>query len=233
MKAIFKRELMAYFITPIGCTFIGVFAIISGIYFNLYVLQQGNGDIAAPLTSCMIVLVLLVPVLTMRLIAEERGSRTDQLLMSSPVGVWSIVLGKLGAAMCVYVGAMVTTFPYIIIIAIHGAPQWGGIVATYVGFVLLGLSFVSIGLFFSSVTESQIIALVITLGTLLGSFLLNYVPSTSFTLLNKLLSLISVTERFYDFRYGVFKLESVVYYLCLSAVFIFFTVRNIEKRRWS
>ncbi len=233
MKAIFKRELMAYFTSPIGYVFIGVFAIISGIYFNQYVIVGGYNDISMPMYSSLIVLVLLVPVLTMRLIAEERGSRTEQLLLSSPVSVWGIVLGKLGAAMCVFLGAMVTTFPYVVIVAVHGVPVWGKILASYLGFFLLGLSFVSIGLFFSSITENQIIALVISLGVLLVAFLMGILPSTGISLLDDIIGLAAVTERFRSLMNGIFKLEDIVYYLSLSAMFTFFTVRSIEKRRWS
>ncbi len=233
MKAILRRELTAYFTSPIGYVFIGVFAFISGFYFNEYVLVSGSGDISIPMYSSLLILVLLVPVLTMRLIAEERASRTEQLLLSSPVSVWSIALGKLLAAMCVYGGAMVTTFPYVVIIAIHGSPVWGKILASYLGFLLLGLCFVSIGLFFSSVTENQIIALVITIGVLLASFLAGILPSTGVDLLNQVISLVAVTGRFADFRNGILMAEDVIYYLSISALFVFLTVRGIEKRRWS
>lgn len=233
MKAIFKRELRAYFTSPIGYVFIGVFAFISGMYFNTYILVQGYSDIDAPLGNSLLILVLLVPVLTMRLIAEERSGKTDQLLLTSPVSVWSIAAGKLCAAMCVFLCAMVTSFPYVVIIAIHGTPVWGKILATYLGFFLLGLSFVSIGMFFSSVTESQIIALIISLGALLALFLMTMLSSTGISALDSVLDLISVTSRFYEFLNGILKIENVIYYLSLSALFSFFTVRSIEKRRWS
>ncbi len=233
MKAIFKRELMAYFTSPVGYVFIGVFAFISGFYFNDYVLVGGSGDISIPMYSSLLILVLLVPVLTMRLIAEERANKTDQLLLSAPVSVWGVVLGKLMAAMCVFAGAMATSFPYVVIIAIHGSPVWGKILASYLGFLLLGLCFVSIGIFFSSVTESQIIALVITLGVLLASFLASILPSTGIDMLNQVIRLVAVTERFVDFRNGILMAENIIYYLSISALFVFLTVRNIEKRRWS
>lgn len=233
MKAIFKRELMAYFTSPIGYVFIGVFAFISGIYFNQYIITGGSNEIVGAMSDSLLVLVLLVPVLTMRLIAEERSSRTDQLLLSAPVGVWSIVLGKLGAAMCVYIGAMVTTFPYVIIVAVHSSPVWGEIIAAYLGFFLLGLSFISIGLFFSSITESQIIALVVTIGVLLASFLLSRIPSTGLGLLDAVLDLMMITVHFSNLLVGVFRPENLVYYLSLSAMFVFFTVRSVEKRRWN
>ena len=233
MKAIFKRELLAYFTSPIGYVFIGVFAIISGIYFNQYVIVGGNSDVSVPMYSSLLILVLLVPVLTMRLIAEERSSKTDQLLLSSPVSVWSIVLGKLSAALCVFIGAMITSFPYVVIVAIHGVPVWGKIVAAYLGFLMLGLSFISVGIFFSSITESQIIALVVTLGVLLAAFLMGILPSTGVGVLDRVIELLAVTERFRNFVDGIFKLENLVYYLSLSAIFVFFTVRTIEKRRWN
>lgn len=243
MRAIFKRELMAYFTSPIGYVFISVFAAISGIYFNNYILVGGYNDISLPLSDSMIILVLLVPVLTMRLIAEERSNRTDQLLLSSPVSVWSIVMGKFCAALCVFAGALLTTFPYVVIVAVHGAPVWGKILASYLGFFMLGLSFVSIGIFFSSITESQIIALVVTLGVLLATFLvgltgnlaalLGMLPSTVAGTLGRIIDLFAVTSRYGDFVNGIFKLENMVYYLSLSAIFVFFTVRNIEKRRWN
>ncbi len=233
MKAIFRRELRAYFTSPIGYIFIGVFAFISGFYFDAYILKNGYSDISSPLRSSLLILVLLVPVLTMRLIAEERSSKTEQLLLSSPVSVWSIVLGKISAAMCVYAGAMVTSFPYVVIIAVHGNPVWGQILSTYLGFLLLGLCFISMGIFFSSITESQIIALVITLGVLIAMFLINILPSTGAAALDSVVGLISVIKRFYDFLNGILKLENIIYYVSVSALFTFFTVRSIEKRRWS
>lgn len=233
MKAIFKRELKAYFTSPIGYVFIGVFAFIYGFYFNSYVIKGGSGDISAPLGNGLLILVLLVPVLTMRLIAEERGSKTDQLLLTAPVSIWGIVLGKLLAAVTVFLCAMATTLPFLAIIAVHGAPTWGKIIGTYVGFLLLGLCFISIGLFFSSVTESQIIALVISLGVLLVFFLMSMLPSVGIGLLDKAISLISVTERFGDFMTGILKPENIFYYISFSALFVFLTVRSVEKRRWS
>ncbi len=233
MKAIFKRELKAYFTSPTGYIFIGVFAFIYGFYFNSYVIEGGYGDISTPLGSGLLILVLLIPVLTMRLIAEERASRTDQLLMTAPVSVLSIVLGKLFAALCVFLCAMATTLPYLVIIAIHGAPVWGKVLGTYLGFFLLGLCFISIGIFFSSITESQIIALVISLGVLLMLFLTVNLPSVGVGLIDKAIELVSVTERFQDFLVGILKLENIFYYLSFSALFVFLTVRGIEKRRWS
>lgn len=233
MKAIFKREFKAYFTSPIGYIFIGVFAFIYGFYFNTYVIQGGYGDISSPLGSGLLILVLLVPVLTMRLIAEERSSKTDQLLLTAPVSVWSIIIGKLLAAMCVFLCAMATTLPYLVIITVHGAPVWGKILGTYLGFLLLGLCFVSIGMFFSSVTESQIIALVISLGVLLMLFLMANLPSVGIGVFDQVIGLISVTERFQNFLIGILKLDDIFYYLSFSALFIFLTVRSVEKRRWS
>ena len=233
MTAIFKRELKAYFTSPIGWIFIGVFAFIYGFYFNQYVIELGFGDISNPLASGLLILVLLVPVLTMRLIAEERGSRTDQLLLTSPVSVTSIVLGKLFAALCVFLCAVATTLPYLAIIAVHGSPLWGKILGTYLGYFMLGLCFISIGIFFSSITESQIIALVVSLGVLLMFFLMSNLPSVGIGLLDKAIALVSVTEHFEDFVIGVLKLENIFYYLSFSVLFIFLTVRSVEKRRWA
>ncbi len=234
MKAIFKREMLAYFISPVGYIFIGVFAAISGIYFDTYVLRMGIGDVSAPLRNSLVVLVLLIPVLTMRLIAEERGTKTDQLLLTSPVSVWSIVLGKLLAALCVFGIAMATTFPYVVIIAIHGSAVWGQIISTYIGYVLLGLCFISMGIFFSSLTESQIIALIVTMGVLLALFLFNnFISSTGITVVDKVIDIVSVIKRFSQFTTGVLKIDNVLYYVSASALFTFLTVRGIEKRRWS
>lgn len=234
MKAIFKRELLAYFTSPVGYVFIGVFAFISGMYFNTYVLRMGSGDISIPLRSSLLILVLLVPVLTMRLIAEERGTKTDQLLLTAPVGVWSIVLGKLFAALCVFFAAMATTFPYIVIIAVHGSAVWGQIISTYLGYVLLGAAFISMGLFFSSLTESQIIALITTLGVLLALFLFNsFISSTGINAVDEIINLVSVIKRFSQFTTGILKIDNVVYYLSVCALFTFLTGRGIEKRRWN
>lgn len=234
IKAIFKRELRAYFTSPAGYVFIGIFAFISGIYFNNYVLRMGSGDISIPLRGSLLILVLLVPVLTMRLIAEERGTKTDQLLLTAPISVWSIVLGKLFAAMCVFLLAMATTFPYVVIIAIHGSAVWGQIITTYIGYMLLGLAFVSIGIFFSSLSESQIIALIMTLGVLLALFLFNnFISSTGIVAVDTVIDLVSVIKRFTQFTTGILKIDNLIYYLSVSALFTFLTVRGIEKRRWN
>ena len=173
-------------------------------------------------------------VLTMRSIAEEKNAKTDQLLLTSPVSVTSIVLGKLFAAICVFLIAMALTVMYPVILLSFSKPDWGKIIGNYVGFILMGSAFVSIGIYISSLTENQIIAAVSTFGVLMIIFL-----SESFSNLigikfvKEIIQLISLPKRFTEFSNGIVDIKSVMYYLSVVAIFVSLTVIHIEKKRWS
>lgn len=231
MKAIFKRELRAYFTSPTGYIFIGVFMLLSGIIYGFYMFGYGVGSVQSILPTCMMILVLLIPVITMRLMAEERANKTDQLLLTAPVKVSSIVLGKYFAACCVMLLAIAATLFYLIVAAIWGDVAIGETAAAYLGFILMGAMLVSVGLFISSLTESQIIAAVITYGVTLAMFFVSSI-TTNITVVDTILSYVDVSSWCGDFYRGVLSPSGFVYYISFTALFLLFTVRKTESRRW-
>ena len=154
MKAIFKKELQTYFKTPIAYIFIGVFLIFSAFVFYMVTLAGGNPSMNQVLNNLMFSFMVIIPILTMRLFSEEKNKKTDQLLMTSPVSVMEIVLGKFLAACVVFVITLLLTLIYLAVIAKHAEPSYPQIFCHYLGFFLLGVSYISIGLFISSLTEN-------------------------------------------------------------------------------
>jgi len=288
MWAIFRREFQAYFTTPIGYIFVGFFLLIAGIFFALTNILGAAPDFKSVLGSLLFIFLIVVPVLTMRLLSEEARFHTDQLLLSSPVRVTSIVLGKYFAALGVFLATLIVTFSYPVIMSFYSQGRlavWE-IVGGYVGFFLLGASFIAVGLFISSLTENTFIAAVETFAALLFMWIIEWVqPSlpadagsglvllaaaaaglatllyfstrslaaallsavalaaaltVSFSLarpwykgvIARILDWFSLVRRFQDFGLGILSLSSIVYYLSFSAIFVFLTVRMIEKRRW-
>lgn len=178
MLAVFRRELKAYFTSPIGFVFMGFFLLLAGILFalgNLFGQNPQYADVVGG--SYTFIFLLVVPILTMRLVSEEMRQKTDQLLMTSPLTVSGIVLGKYFAAVAVFFLTTVITLIYPLILNFFalGGLAWAQITGTYVGFFLLGACFIALGLFFSSLTDNQLIAAVVTFAALLFIWLLDWV----------------------------------------------------------
>lgn len=167
MIAIFKKELRTYFLTPVGYIFMGFFLLISGFFFAAENLFPANPNFNGMLGTITFVFMILVPILTMRLLAEEARQKTDQLLLTSPLNVTKIVLGKYLAAVTVLLLTVIITFIYPLILSLFGIISLPEIIGGYIGFFLLGSSFIAIGLFVSSFTENQVIAAVVTFSSLL------------------------------------------------------------------
>ena len=172
MLAIFKKELRSYFTSMIGYLFIGFFLAIVGVYFMAYNLQGGYANFEYVLNSTVFVFVILVPILTMRLLAEEKKQKTDQLLFTSPLSVNKIVVGKYLAVFAVFVSAMVITMFYPFILSKYGTVSFKLAYTGILGFVLVGAAYLAIGLFLSALFESQAIAAVVTFVVLLITFIM-------------------------------------------------------------
>jgi ABC-2 type transport system permease protein len=180
MLAVFRRELRAYFVSPIGFVFVGFFILIAGVFFAISNLLSGNPNFTGVLSSLTFIFLFLVPILTMRLISEETRQKTDQLLITSPLSITGIVLGKYLAAVGVFGITLLITvlFPVIMsFFAVLGLGWWE-ILGGYIGFLLMGCAFISIGLFFSSLTDNQLIAAMITFAALLLIWILDFVAQS-------------------------------------------------------
>lgn len=236
MIAIWKRELQNYFLTPIGYVFVGIFLLVGGFFFMMNNLSAMNSDLASMFSNLIFLFLLVVPLLTMRLLSEERRTKTDQLLLTSPQSIWGIVMGKFLAACSVLVLSLVGTLFYVIIIATYSTPYVGLIVSNYLGFLLLACSYIALGVFFSAITENQLSAAVLTLGVNLMLQLLESVgPSLSIpylTFLPTVFSWISLQSKYYSFATGIISIADIIYYISFYGIFLFLTVRVIDRRRW-
>ena len=236
MFAIYKREMRAYFSSPVGYMFCAIFFAVSAFLFMIYNVQAGESASYSSYFSVLLYLfIVIIPLLTMKLVSEERKMRTDQLVMTAPVTLLGIVMGKYLAALTMFGGMFIATSAiYYIPLHLHGTPNAAMYIGCVIGIFLIGAAFIAIGIFISSLTENQFIAAFGTIGAivflLLVSALNNDINSE---VIRSFLSGLSVTSRYNYFAYGIFSYDSLIYYVSLSAVFLFLTVRVLEKRRWS
>ncbi len=234
MTAIYKREMRSYFTSPIGYVYVCAYLFAMALFFKMYMLDQGLSNVVYFFGGSLIIYMFLVPILTMRLFSEEKKSKTDQILLTSPVSVTGIVLGKFLAAFTVFVIGLLPTSVSIIFLAQYGSVSLGLTVGNYVGILLLGMAFIAIGCFLSSVTESQVVAAVLSFTVLMSLYFLDTLAtSINSVFLTKVVNFISVYDRYTDFTSGLFSLSSVVYYISVTVIFLFLTIRMVEKRRWS
>ena len=173
MLAIFKRELKAYFLTPIGYLYMGFFLLLTGIFFTFNNLFAQSSQFTGFLGSVLMIYLFAIPLLTMRLFAEEKRQKTDQLLLTSPVSITGIVCGKFLAAMAVFCGTLAFTALYAIVIAVYGDLEKWETLGSYIGFIFLGASYISVGIFISTVTENQLSAALVTFFALMLVWLID------------------------------------------------------------
>lgn len=234
MAAIFWKEVKSYFYSPMAYILIGLFILLVSIFFypNLLNPSQG-GDFTYNLSNMGFILLFIVPVLTMRILAEDRKNGTEVLLITSPASITSMVAGKFLAVCFVFLIMTALTFVYPIILLAFGGTFTVQLIGGYIGFILLGATFISIGVFASSLTENQIVAVVISFVSLLIMWLAGSLSMMVGGFASKVLGWFSLMTRYEDFSRGILGLSPVVYYLSFIAVFLFLTIRVIEKRRWS
>jgi len=232
MWAVYKKELNSYFHSPIAYVLIGLFVLLTSIFFYPYVMSL-YGDFTPVLSTMGFILLFIVPILTMRILAEDRKNGTEVLLLTSPTGLGKIVFGKFLAAYSVFFVMTAITLVFPIIMAMFGGPFTPQVVGAYVGFLLLGASLISFGVFASSLTENQIIAAVIGFVGLMIMWVADSISPVVGGFLGRVLGWVSLMTRYNDFYNGILGLGPIVYYLTFTGVFIFLTIRVIERRRWS
>lgn len=177
MLAVYKKELRSYLTSMVGYVFIAFILLILGIYFTAYNLQYASPDFGVTLSSVTFLFLIITPVLTMRILAEEKKNRTDQLLLTAPVPVWKVVVGKYLSMVTIYLIPIAIASLYPLIMGKYGTVSYTMAYTTVLGFFFLGCAQIAVGLFLSSVTESQIIAAVLTFGALFCSFVMDGISS--------------------------------------------------------
>lgn len=234
MYAIFRKEMRNYFLTPIGYIFMAPFLAVSAMFFISIVTYYKTAQVDYILGNINIICLFIVPVLTMQLFAEERNKKTDQLLITAPINISSVVLGKYLAALCVFAITLAISLIYPIILFIIGKPVLSEVIGSYIGFILIWAVFISIGVFVSSLTESQVISAIVTFMVLLALYSLDgWTSSITQPVIKTVISWFSVFKRYTDFRIGILNLSNVIYYISFIFAMLFLTRQNIEKRRYS
>lgn len=239
---IWHKELISYFSSPIAYVIMGIFTLLSGyffytdvLYFNLYNIGQESlteGLWALYFNDLRYVLIIVVPLLTMRVFSEEKKQHTLEMLLSYPVRTSELVFGKLAACMSFFSLLILLTLCYPWVLSTIWSVEVGPLVASYLGFILLGLLFVSSGIFISSLTENQILAAMGSYGLLLFFWFVSWNEAIANETIMRALTEISAFNHFMNFTRGVIELKDLSYFILLSAFFGVLTLLNIDKRKW-
>ena len=232
MSAVFRREFKTYFISPIGYFVLAMMFCFAGYFFYVANMALKSIDLTTVYSNLFsIVMLLVLPILTMRLMSDDKRQKTDQALLTAPVNLSSIVIGKFLAAFC---GISITVV-FAIVIAFQVTPDWMVIIGNFLGLLLLGGMVISIGLLISCLTESQFIAalgtFVVSFGLLMVDGLSTLFPSNG--AVSAVVNFISVSQRYNDFTIGVINYDNVLFFLSMQALFLFLTVRVLDRKRWS
>ncbi len=231
--AIAKKEFYSYFVSPIAYIVLAMFLVISGYFFWIILVYTQQADLRGLLANMAVILVFVSPMITMRLIAEEKKLGTIEFLFTSPIRTIDIVLGKYLACLGLFFVLLLITGAYPLMLGIFGNPDWGPLITAYLGFIFLGMTFLAVGLFGSSLTENQIAATVISFTILLLLWIISWVGDIgSGSKLAEFLSNISVFGHFEDFAKGVISTTHIYFYLAATFFFLFLTTQVLEKRRW-
>ncbi len=249
--AIFKKEIKTYFTSPIAYVAITVFLVLIGFFFysliwwfNSQSLQMAqnpsyyqqlniNQMVYSPLFHNMsIILLLMIPLLTMRLFSEEKRRQTDELLFTSPISVNQIILGKYFASLFVLLVMLFLTGIFSIFVFAYGNPEPAPILNGYLGLFLMGAAFRAVGIFFSSLTENQIVSAVLTFGALLLFWILNWASYSAGGIWKGVLNYLSFIQHFDDMTRGILDTTDLVYYLSFIFLGLFLTHSVIQSRRW-
>src|SRR5881396_1729759 len=250
--AIAQKELKSYFSSPIAYIVIGFWALLFGYFFvallNYFVRQsmqmgqfgmQGpqamnvNQQLIRPLLQNVLILILfLMPMVTMRSYAEEKRSGTIELLLTSPLTDFQIIVGKFLGAMALYGVMLAVTLIHLGLLFVYGRPEWKPIVAAYIGLLLMGGCFIATGLFISSLTRNQIVAGMVTFAVFLMLWIITWIGSFSGPTVDKLTQYLSIVDHYDDFGKGVLDTTHLVYYVSFITFGLFLTAKSVDSERW-
>lgn len=233
MTAIFKREFKAYFRTPIGYIVLAAYFMFLGIYFSL-IYSYGSPDLSSLLLAMSVVVTFTVPIITMKLMSEDRRQKVDQVLLTSPVKLSGIVLGKFFAALCVYAIGFSPAVIFEIIVASYVSVNVLSFIYSLFGMILLGAALISIGMLISSLTESPVISAILTLVVnILVLYMSSFSSMVKISWLSAIIEKAAFISAVESFGENVFSIPDIVYFLSITAAFLFLCVRSLEKRRWA
>jgi ABC-2 type transport system permease protein len=249
--AITQKELKGYFASPIAYVVIGFYALIFGFFFYSLVLyfdrqsmqMMGLGAGSPPVNvnenmirpaflNAMVVFLFVLPMITMRTYAEEKRSGTIELLLTSPLTDFQIIMGKFFGAMSLYAAMLAVTLIHIGLLFWASKPEWIPIITTYLGLLLMGGCFIAVGLLISSLTKNQIVAVMMTFTVFLMLWVINWIASFVGPTAQAVLNYLSITDHLDDFTRGIIDTKHVVYYVSFIAFGLFLTARAVDTERW-
>ncbi len=246
MFAIYKKELRSYFLNAIGYVYVGVFLAVSALLCCYTTLGSQTYDTSDYFTYIIFSFIVLIPLLTMKLFSEEKKLRTEQLLLTAPVSLWGMVLGKFFAAFTLFLGTVLAScinfFPLYAYANSEGlndayasavGPVGVSIISSTLGIICIGMAFIAIGMFVSSLTENQLAAAIITVAIIVAMLLLNMVNGyiENYTI-RFIIDWVCFVSRFAPFSAGQFDPSALLYYVSITGIFLLLTVRVYDKRRW-
>lgn len=232
MRAIFLRELSSYFISPVGFVYLAAFYALAGYEYSIIILS-GGADLSYEFSFLYTITLLMTPVLTMRLMSEDRKQKTDQILFSAPVTLTEIVAGKYFSAVTVYLMGIAITLLHAAALSPYAEVNWMIVLGNLVGIAFMGMAAIAIGMFISAQTENQIIAAIGGFASMLLVISLNSIAGViKFEPLRKVLNSLSFYSRYHNLTMGIFRVSDLVFFISFSAIFFFLTTRVLEKRRW-
>jgi ABC-2 type transport system permease protein len=244
--AIARKELSAYFASPIAYVVVGFFALMFGffyysllLYFDRQSLQAAgqavnvNEQFLRPVfLNATVIFLFVLPLVTMRTYSEEKRSGTIELLLTAPLTDVQIILGKFLGAMGLYSAMLAVTLVHVGVLFIFGNPEWRPVVTTYLGLLLMGGCFISVGLLISSLTKNQIVAGMITFGVFLMLWVINWIASFMGPTAQQVLNYLSITDHLDDFTKGILDTKHLVYYISFITFGLFLTARSVDTERW-
>jgi ABC-2 type transport system permease protein len=249
--AIYQRELAYFFNSIVAYVVIMIFVLLGGYffynlvaYFNLLSIRSMSNPMAAEQLSLTfgvfqplfgnlsIVMLLIMPLLTMRLLAEERKSGTSELLFTYPISDWNVILGKFLATLTVFATMLALTAFFPLVLRRWAEPEWGPLLSAYLGLLLLGMAFIAMGLFFSSLSENQIVAGILTFGCALLFLIVGWITPFVSSNIAAVIGQLSILQHFDNFSRGVIDTNDLVYYLNFTVFFLFLCSRVLESNRW-
>lgn len=234
MKAILKRELSSYFNSAIAYVVMAMFFGFSGWFFVGTCFMGNTSSLAPTFSNIFVIIVFITPIISMKTFSEEKRQRTDQALLTSPSSLFDIVMGKFLGAFILYAICCMIFFVYGFVIMMFTTADWAVIICTVIGLLLLGGALIAIDVFISALTESQLIAAIIGMAVGLIAYMMSSISSMiNIDWVTSVLNSISFTAYYSNFTYGMLDLTGVVFFLSVIALFVFFTIRVFEKKRWS
>ena len=244
MIAIFKKDFGSYFSSALGYIVLGLYLMLSGFFFWMICYLNGYNSLPYAINNMQTVVFFLIPLITMRSFAEEKRQRTDQALLTAPVRTWEVVCGKYLSALALYLICNMAYFVYAFVLSVsvpNVSIAWGPFFTAWLAIMLLGAALLALNIFYSSVTEFQIIAAVVGLGTGLLLTLYDSIIDALLSFINNLFSIeykfvildkISFTSHYLNLVRGVFDPADVIFYISWAALFLFFTGRVLDRKRW-